>query len=100
MRSDLGGAHTSLGLAVSAYVVTGLSALMLYHGVVVAARAQDAAAPPAPADDEVGEDVADAPGTLPLDPQRVDPEPGVPQRADVETHEAYTFKRGKRIGGS
>ena len=96
LRSDLGGAHTSLGLAVSAWLVTALAALMLYHGVVVAAEAQDAAAPP---DEDLSQDPV-------LDPSRVDPDPspepgpGVPERADVETHEAYTFKRGKRIGGS
>ena len=96
LRSDLGGAHTSLGLAVSAWLVTALAALMLYHGVVVAAEAQDAAAPPE-------EDLSDDPV---LDPSRVDPDPapgprpGAPERADVETHEAYTFKRGKRISGS
>jgi hypothetical protein len=99
LRSDLGGAHRSLGLAVSAWVVTGLAALMLFHGVVVAADAQDAAAPP---DDDERDEVGDAV----LDPSRVDPDPtpfpapGAPERADVETHEAYTFKRGKRIGGS
>ena len=111
LRSDLGGAHTSRGLEVSAWVVTALAALMLYHAVVVAAAAQDAAAPPSALD----EDAVDASGSpvldpSRLDPSRVDPEPapepapqpglGVPERADVETHEAYTFKRGKRIGGS
>ncbi len=98
LRSDFGGAHTSLGLAVSAWLVTALAALMLYHGVVVAAQAQDAAAPPE--EDVSGEPV--------LDPARVDPDPtptpaptaGVPERADVEMHETYTFKRGKRIGDS
>jgi hypothetical protein len=99
LRSDLGGAHRSLGLAVSAWVVTGLAALMLFHGVVVAADAQDAAAPP-------DDDGRDEDGDAVLDPYRVDPDPtpspapGAPERADVETHEAYTFKRGKRIGGS
>ena len=92
LRSDLGGAHTSRGLAVSAWLVTALAALMLYHGVVVAAQAQDAAGPP----DE------DPSGDPVLDPARVDPDPGagLPRRAEVETHEAYTFKRGKRIGDS
>ncbi|WP_323095923.1 hypothetical protein [Intrasporangium sp. YIM S08009] len=104
LRSDLGGAHTSLGLEVSAWLVTALAALMLYHGVVVAAQAQDAAAPPE--EDLSGDPV--------LDPARVDPDPtpdatpdptpdlaaGIPERADAEAHETYTFKRGKRIGNS
>ena len=46
MRTDLGGAHSSLGLAVSAYVMTALAALMIYRGIIVAARAQDASEPP------------------------------------------------------
>ncbi|WP_076262372.1 hypothetical protein [Intrasporangium flavum] len=103
LRSDLGGAHTSLGLEVSAWLVTALAALMLYHGVVVAAEAQDAAAPAAVEDwDEPDAPGGDASVGPVLDPSRVDPDPaaGVPERADVETHETYTFKRGKRIGGS
>ena len=53
LRSELGGAHTGVPLAVGAFGLTALAAAMLFHGVVLAAREQDAAAGPAPLDDDV-----------------------------------------------
>lgn len=44
LRSSIGGSHTGLPLAVSAFALTALAALMLFHGVMLAAREQDAAA--------------------------------------------------------
>ena len=52
LRSELGGAHTGVPLAVGAFGLTVLAAAMLFHGVVLAAREQDAAAGPAPVDDD------------------------------------------------
>jgi hypothetical protein len=111
LRSDFGGGHASPGLAVSAYLVTGLAALMLYHGIVVAARAQDAAAPRAIEDEvEPWPRPGDPSDGTALDRDRVDPVDPVdpldpldhPDAATtppaVETHEVYTFRRGKRIG--
>ncbi|GAA2041656.1 hypothetical protein GCM10009740_37480 [Terrabacter terrae] len=48
LRSQIGGAHTGLPLAVGAFGLTALAAAMLYHGVVIAAREQDAFAGPEP----------------------------------------------------
>ena len=48
LRSEIGGAHTGLPLAVGAFGLTALAAVMLYHGVVIAAREQDAFAGPEP----------------------------------------------------
>lgn len=48
LRSAIGGAHTGATLAVSAFGLTALAAAMLFHGVVVAAGEQDAAAGPVP----------------------------------------------------
>lgn len=44
LRSAIGGSHTGLPLAVAAFALTALAALMLFHGVMLAAREQDAAA--------------------------------------------------------
>ncbi len=48
LRSAIGGSHTELPLMISAFALTALAAAMLFHGVMLAARAQDAAAGPAP----------------------------------------------------
>jgi hypothetical protein len=47
LRSAIGGSHTGLPLAVAAFAMTALAAVMLFHGVMRAAREQDAAAGPA-----------------------------------------------------
>jgi hypothetical protein len=44
LRSAIGGSHTGLPLAVAAFALTALAALMLFHGVMLAAREQDVAA--------------------------------------------------------
>ena len=46
LRSAIGGSHTGLPLAVAAFAMTALAAVMLFHGVMLAAREQDAAAGP------------------------------------------------------
>ncbi|GAA3693448.1 hypothetical protein GCM10022399_07330 [Terrabacter ginsenosidimutans] len=46
LRSAIGGSHTGLPLAVAAFAMTALAAVMLFHGVMRAAREQDAAAGP------------------------------------------------------
>ena len=81
LRSDIGGAHTGLPLAVGAYAVTVLAAAMLFHGVVLAAREQDAAAGPEPwgLEDAVDELAAG----------------GDPSAAEGPT--VYTFRRGKPV---
>lgn len=48
LRSQILGAHQGVTLTLSAFGLTALAAVMLFHGVVLAARAQDAAAGPDP----------------------------------------------------
>lgn len=43
LRSEIGGADTSMPLAIGAYATTALAALMLYRGIMVAADEVDAA---------------------------------------------------------
>ena len=85
LRSELGGAHPGLPLAVGAFALTALAAAMLFHGVVLAGREQDAAAgpPPMPVEDGVAE-------TWPAEPKG----PTEP----VEAPEVYTFRAGKPVG--
>jgi hypothetical protein len=80
LRSDIGGAHTGVLLAVGAYALTGLSAALLYHGVVVAAREQDGAAGPAPGD-ETGDPAFD----------------GTSDSVPADNPTVYTFRRGKPV---
>ena len=93
LRSDIGGAHTGLPLAVGAYAVTVLAAAMLFHGVVLAAREQDAAAGPEPsyAGDRADERVAAATAD---DGTPVD---GGGDSAPAHAPTVYTFRRGKPI---
>ena len=82
LRSELGGAHTGLPLAVGAFASTALAAAMLFHGVVRAGQEQDAAAGPAPVlDDEAA----------PAGPAER-PEPS-------EDPAVYTFRAGKPVTG-
>ena len=46
LRSDIGGSHSGQALVVGAWGLTVVAGLMLYHGIVVAAREQDEAAGP------------------------------------------------------
>ncbi|GAA1980660.1 hypothetical protein GCM10009817_22070 [Terrabacter lapilli] len=57
LRSQTGGAHEGLPLAVGAFGLTVVAAAMLFHGVMVAAGEQDALAGPDPVveDDGVGD---------------------------------------------
>ncbi|MER7072384.1 hypothetical protein [Terrabacter sp. NPDC000476] len=77
LRSDLGGAHTGTPLTVGAYGLTALAALMLYHGVVVAAREQDAAAGP----------------EQPQPARKPEPQPG----GSPPDPTVYTFRGGKPV---
>lgn len=43
LRSEVGGAHDALALAVAAWLVTGLTAVLLYRGIMTAATEQDEA---------------------------------------------------------
>jgi hypothetical protein len=87
LRSELGGAHTGVPLAVGAFGLTALAALMLYHGVVLAAREQDAAAGPAPVDDP-----------RPQPARRPAEAPTSPSSAEtVEPPAVYTFRAGRQV---
>lgn len=104
LRSDIGGGHTGMPLAVGAYALTGLAALMLYHGVVVAAREQDAAAGPESRDlDEPV--VREAPEGAPEGAPEVALGGEARDTAYDETSDSgpadnptvYTFRRGKPV---
>ncbi len=43
LRSEAGGAHDALALAVAAWLVTGLTAVLIYRGIMTAAVEQDEA---------------------------------------------------------
>jgi hypothetical protein len=87
LRSELGGAHTGVPLAIGAFGLTALAAAMLFHGVVRAGQEQDAAAgPPSAVDDE-----ADAAGVR--GPREAPGEPVEP----VEPPAVYTFRAGKPV---
>ena len=43
LRSEVGGAHDALALAVAAWLVTGLTAVLIYRGITTAAVEQDEA---------------------------------------------------------
>lgn len=65
LRSQIGGAHQGLSITLSAFGLTALAAFMLFHGVMLAAQAQDAVAGPDPLDDEdEDEDDVDQPDGL------------------------------------
>ena len=90
LRTDLGGSHTGTPITVGAWGLTALAALMLYHGIMVAAREQDEAAP------------ARSAPVLPAQPSPGPPAYG-PAHADVDAQlemvddaEAYTFRRKRR----
>jgi hypothetical protein len=91
LRSAIGGAHTGLPLAVSAFALTAVAAAMLFHGVMVAAREQDAAAEPAPR-------FAAAPADEPFEdpPRHHDGDLDDAQSSDGPA--VYTFRGGKPVG--
>lgn len=45
LRSEIGGGHTFPLLTITAYVCTALTAVAIYHAIMVAADQQDAATP-------------------------------------------------------
>lgn len=103
LRSELGGAHTGVPLAVGAFGLTALAAAMLFHGVVLAAREQDAAAGPVASDDAWASDTASGEGYRP-GAAGVPGTAGVPATAgEREGPEApeppavYTFRAGKPV---
>jgi hypothetical protein len=77
LRTDLGGAHEGVPLAVAAWGATALAGLMIYRGVMVAAREQDE---------------AESAGRL----RWGDEQEGVTGEP-VEVPEAYTFRAGKQV---
>ena len=108
LRSEIGGAHTGVPLAVGAFGLTALAAAMLFHGVVLAAREQDAAAGPAPLDDDAnlarprrrpgpGEPATTTAAT----PSTPAGAAGPPDRAAPpdapEPPAVYTFRAGRRV---
>ncbi len=72
---------------ISAFALTALAAAMLFHGVMLAARAQDAAAGPAP---EI--DAAEDSTPTSVDAEVADRE--MPVRGPA----VYTFRGGKPVG--
>ncbi len=85
LRSAIGGSHTEVPLMISAFALTALAAAMLFHGVMLAARAQDAAAGPGPElDAEVDAEVDDAEA----------PDREVPSEGPA----SYTFRGGEPVG--
>ena len=76
LRSQIGGGHTGLPLTVAAFALTALAALMLFHGVMLAASAQDAA--------------AGAPPRFEREPE--DEPTEAPEQPDY-----YTFRAGKPV---
>lgn len=89
LRSAIGGSHTEMPLMISAFALTALAAAMLFHGVMLAARAQDAAAGPAPEMDDAEADAeADAEDAAEV------PDREVPSEGPA----AYTFRGGEPVG--
>jgi hypothetical protein len=92
LRSEIGGAHTGLLLAVSAFALTAVAAAMLFHGVMLAAREQDAAAGPAPR-------FAAGPAEVPAESRDGFDEPfGDPAQSSSDGPAVYTFRGGKPVG--
>lgn len=99
LRSELGGAHTGVPLAVGAFGLTALAAAMLFHGVMLAAREQDAAAGPVASDDAWAADSLPGQGDRPGSRSA-----GVPENAEEpdgseapEPPAVYTFRAGKPV---
>ena len=91
LRSELGGAHTGTPIVAGSIVLTLLAAVLLYHGIMVAAREQDARS------DRVAQ--RRRPGRPAPGPQTL-PQPRVqngPQGRPPADDEPLTFRRGKQI---
>jgi hypothetical protein len=91
LRSELGGAHTGTPIVAGSIVLTLLAAVLLYHGIMVAAREQDARS------DRVAQ--RRRPGRPAPGPQTL-PQPRVqngPQGRPSADDEPLTFRRGKQI---
>ena len=100
LRSAIGGSHTGLPLAVAAFAMTALAAVMLFHGVMLAAREQDAAAGPprrpAARVTPVAPAAAVAPVATPT--ERADSGGRDDDRwAPTEGPDVYTFRGGRPI---
>jgi hypothetical protein len=93
LRSAIGGSHTEMPLMISAFALTALAAAMLFHGVMLAARAQDAAAGPAP---EIDDAEADPEADVEANAEDA---PEVPDReVPSEGPATYTFRGGEPVG--
>lgn len=121
LRSQIFGAHQGLSLTLSAFGLTALAAVMLFHGVVLAARAQDAVAGPDPLElDDSLDEAEDTDDLDDLDLDDAQPEPAGhqaaatvedPERDDAQARDGdtaydpsagdgpavYTFRRGKPV---
>ncbi|GAB3874430.1 hypothetical protein GCM10028802_09450 [Terrabacter terrigena] len=99
LRSELGGAHTGVPLAVGAFGLTVLAAAMLFHGIVLAAREQDAAAGPVRRDDDVDAAAATRDESVePVAPTETAQTAETAEAAEaVEAPAVYTFRAGKPV---
>jgi hypothetical protein len=103
LRSAIGGSHTGLPLAVAAFAMTALAAVMLFHGVMLAAREQDAAAGPPRRPAARVTPVAPAAAVAPVAPvatptDRADSGGRDDDRwAPTEGPDVYTFRGGRPI---
>jgi hypothetical protein len=103
LRSAIGGSHTGLPLAVAAFAMTALAAVMLFHGVMRAAREQDAAAGPPRRPAARVAPVAPAVAVAPVAPvanptDRADSGGRDDDRwAPTEGPDVYTFRGGRPI---
>ena len=89
LRSAIGGSHTEAPLMISAFALTALAAAMLFHGVMLAARAQDAAAGPASEIDADAEiDAAEVAEVAEVHDREV----------PSEGSAVYTFRGGEPVG--
>jgi len=102
LRSEIGGAHTGLPLTVSAFALTAVAAAMLFHGVMLAAREQDAAAGPAPRFADESPDAAayreDEPSPLHPAVAEAAPDGFEVDPASTDGPAVYTFRGGKPVG--
>jgi hypothetical protein len=101
LRSEIGGAHTSTPLVVGSIGLTLLAAVLLYHGIMVAAREQDRRSDLV-AQRRRQERPASRPdaGSGPRTGSQRRPSPGSPRAASrplVDEDEPLTFRRGKQI---
>jgi selenocysteine lyase/cysteine desulfurase len=95
LRTDIGGSHTGTAITVAAWGATVLAALMLYRGIIVAAREQDEHARRRPALDR-GARIPDWSAYDPVSRSTGVIEDDVELEMFDDGDDAYTFRRGHR----